>query len=69
MVLDIDLFRDEKNGPGSADRIKENQRKRFKDESLVDDVTKADAEWRKGRFGFHLSPCIHEINNFIKFIV
>ena len=48
MVLDIDLFRDEKSGPGSADKIKEAQRRRFKDESLVDQVTAADGGWRKG---------------------
>ncbi|XP_067952165.1 serine--tRNA ligase, cytoplasmic-like [Watersipora subatra] len=50
MVLDIDLFRDEKSGPGSAEKIKEAQRKRFKDESLVDKVTTADASWRQARF-------------------
>ena len=48
MVLDIDLFRDEKSGPGSADKIKQNQKKRFKDEALVDAVTNADSDWRKG---------------------
>lgn len=48
MVLDIDLFRDEKSGPGSADKIKENQKKRFKDVGLVDAVTTADSNWRKG---------------------
>jgi len=50
MVLDIDLFRDEKSGPGSADKIKENQKKRFKDVGLVDAVTTADSNWRKARF-------------------
>lgn len=48
MVLDIDLFRDDKSGPGSAERIKDSQRKRFKDEGLVDAVTSADNKWRKG---------------------
>ena len=52
MVLDIDLFRDEKSGPGSADKIKQNQKKRFKDEALVDAVTNADSDWRKGEVNF-----------------
>ncbi|KAF6017285.1 hypothetical protein EB796_024414 [Bugula neritina] len=50
MVLDIDRFRDEKSGKGSVESIKENQRKRFKDEKLVDEVTAADEGWRKARF-------------------
>lgn len=50
MVLDIDLLRDEKSGPGSAGKIKEAQKKRFKDEGLVDKVTNADSEWRKGMY-------------------
>ncbi len=45
MVLDIDLFREEKGG--NPEKIRENQRKRFKDPSLVDKVLAADAEWRK----------------------
>jgi len=49
MVLDIDRFRDEKSGKGSVESIKENQRKRFKDEKLVDEVTAADEGWRKGK--------------------
>ena len=45
MVLDIELFRDDKGG--SSQRIKENQEKRFKDTGLVDRVVEADNKWRK----------------------
>ena len=45
MVLDIDLFRQNKGG--SPDQIRENQVKRFKDPNLVDKVISSDREWRK----------------------
>ena len=45
MVLDIELFRSEKGG--DPEKIKENQRKRFKDEGVVDQVVAADEQWRK----------------------
>ena len=45
MVLDIELFRAEKGG--DPEKIRENQRKRFKDESVVDQVIEADEKWRK----------------------
>ena len=45
MVLDIELFRADKGG--DPDKIRENQRKRFKDVSYVDNVIKADTKWRK----------------------
>lgn len=45
MVLDIDLFRVDKGG--NPDKIRENQRKRFKDVSYVDKVIEADTKWRK----------------------
>lgn len=48
MVLDLDLFRKDKGG--DADKIRENQKKRFKDTKLVDRVVEADDEWRKCRF-------------------
>ncbi|CAK8689016.1 unnamed protein product [Clavelina lepadiformis] len=48
MVLDLDLFRSDKGG--SPDKIKENQSKRFKDVTLVDNLVAADTEWRKCRF-------------------
>lgn len=50
MVLDIDLFREEKGG--NPEKIRENQRKRYKDVALVDKVLAADAEWRKCNFCF-----------------
>lgn len=45
MVLDIELFRADKGG--DPDKIRENQRKRFKDVSYVDKVVEADTKWRK----------------------
>lgn len=48
MVLDIDLFREEKGG--NPELIRESQRKRYKDVSLVDKVIDCDLKWRKGRF-------------------
>uniref|UniRef100_A0A0N5ARU6 serine--tRNA ligase n=1 Tax=Syphacia muris TaxID=451379 RepID=A0A0N5ARU6_9BILA len=48
MVLDIDLFRKEKGG--NPDLIRESQRKRYKDVTLVDKVIDYDVKWRKGRF-------------------
>ena len=53
MVLDIELFRADKSG--DPDKIKENQRKRFKDVSYVDKVIEADTKWRKRKF-FFTSP-------------
>lgn len=49
MVLDLDLFREDKGG--SPDKMRQNQIKRFKDVELVNNLIKADAEWRKCRFG------------------
>uniref|UniRef100_A0A8C2XDM5 serine--tRNA ligase n=1 Tax=Cyclopterus lumpus TaxID=8103 RepID=A0A8C2XDM5_CYCLU len=48
MVLDLDLFRTDKGGDPEA--IRETQRKRFKDVTLVDKLVAADTEWRKCRF-------------------
>ena len=45
MVLDIELFRDDKGG--DSKKIKENQAKRYKDVTLVDRVLEADSRWRK----------------------
>lgn len=45
MVLDIELFREDKGG--DPKKIKENQAKRFKDVTLVDKVVEADTRWRK----------------------
>lgn len=48
MVLDIDLFREEKGG--NPDIIRESQRKRYQDVGLVDVVIRNDQQWRKDRF-------------------
>lgn len=45
MVLDLDLFRKDKGG--DPDKIRENQKLRFKDLNLVEIVIATDAEWRK----------------------
>lgn len=55
MVLDLDLFRADKGG--NADKIRDNQRKRFKDIGLVDTVVDKDATWRQLR---------HKADNFNK---
>ncbi|VVC92760.1 serine--tRNA ligase, cytoplasmic [Leptidea sinapis] len=47
MVLDLDLFRADKDG--DPNKIRENQRKRFKDVALVDTVVEQDTLWRKLR--------------------
>jgi len=48
MVLDIDQFRAEKGG--NPEKIKENQRKRFCDEGMVDKIVDYDNLWRQARF-------------------
>jgi len=45
MVLDIELFRADKGG--DPEKVRESQRKRFKDVTLVDRVVEADTRWRK----------------------
>ena len=45
MVLDLDLFREDRGG--NPAKIRENQGKRYKDASMVDKVISADSEWRK----------------------
>jgi len=49
MVLDLDLFRDDKEG-GSVEKMLDNQKRRFKDVALVNNLVEADKEWRKCRF-------------------
>lgn len=48
MVLDLDLFRKDKGG--DPDKVRENQKKRFKDVALVDLVISEDDKWRGARF-------------------
>ena len=50
MVLDVELFRTDKGG--DPEKIKENQAKRFKDVTLIDNVVEADTKWRKCKFPF-----------------
>ena len=50
MVLDIDQFRPEKGG--NPDKIRENQKLRFSDVSMVDKIVQADENWRKGKWLF-----------------
>jgi hypothetical protein len=47
MVLDIDEFRPEKGG--NPEKIRENQRKRFSDVTMVDKIVESDEKWRKGQ--------------------
>lgn len=47
MVLDLDLFRPDKGG--NPDKIRENQRLRFKDVDLVNTVIEQDGLWRQLR--------------------
>ena len=48
MVLDIALFRSD-NG-GDPDKMRENQRLRFKDVKLVDLIVEKDNQWRQRKF-------------------
>lgn len=48
MVLDLDLFREDRGGCPA--KIRENQGKRYKDASMVDKVIGADSEWRKCKY-------------------
>jgi seryl-tRNA synthetase len=48
MVLDIDLFREEKGG--NVEYLREQQRKRFKDPAIVDRVVDCDTRWRQHRY-------------------
>ncbi|XP_052780771.1 serine--tRNA ligase, cytoplasmic-like [Mya arenaria] len=48
MVLDIEKFRADKGG--DPNKVKENQAKRFKDVTLVDNVVGHDTLWRKARY-------------------
>ena len=48
MPIDINLLRKEKGG--DPDKVKESQRKRNADESLVDKVVELDENWRKANY-------------------
>lgn len=58
MVLDLDLFRADKDG--DPEKIRENQRKRFKDVKLVDIVIEQDTLWRRLR---HVADNLNMLKN------
>lgn len=58
MVLDLDLFRSDKGG--NPDKIRENQKKRFKDVALVDAVVEKDTTWRQLR---HKADNLNKLKN------
>lgn len=58
MVLDLDLFRTDKGG--NPDKIRDNQKKRFKDVGLVDSIVEKDATWRQLR---HKADNLNKLKN------
>ncbi|KAG7204221.1 hypothetical protein KM043_002051 [Ampulex compressa] len=58
MVLDLDLFREDKGF--DPEKIRENQKKRFKDVALVDAVVAKDKHWRQLR---HRADNFNKIKN------
>lgn len=58
MVLDIDLFRADKGH--EPQKLLENQRKRFKDVALVENVMRKDAAWRQLR---HRADHLNKLKN------
>lgn len=58
MVLDIDLFRADKGH--DLEKVRENQRKRFKDVGLVDKVIEKDQLWRQLR---HRADNLNKLKN------
>jgi len=58
MVLDLDLFRSDKGG--NPDAVRDNQKKRFKDVALVENVIAKDTEWRQCR---HRADNLNKVKN------
>lgn len=58
MVLDLDLFRIDKGG--NPEKIRENQKLRFKDVALVDAVIEKDTTWRQLR---HKADNLNKLKN------
>lgn len=58
MVLDLDLFREDKGF--SPDKVRQNQEKRFKDVGLVDTVIAKDKSWRQLR---HRADILNKLKN------
>lgn len=51
MVLDIDLFRADKGG--DPEKMRENQKLRYKDVKLVDLIVEKDNQWRQCKYNVH----------------
>ena len=66
MVLDIDRFRPEKGGDPKA--VKENQRKRYSDENMVDKIVEADEKWRRGMLPYNENPYIRILGALFNFL-
>uniref|UniRef100_A0A1A9W6M0 serine--tRNA ligase n=1 Tax=Glossina brevipalpis TaxID=37001 RepID=A0A1A9W6M0_9MUSC len=58
MVLDLDLFRNDKGG--DPDAVRRNQERRFKDVALVETVISQDTEWRRRR---HQADNLNKVKN------
>lgn len=58
MVLDLDLFRPDKGG--DIEKVKENQKKRFKNVALVEEVISCDTKWREAR---HVADNLNKVKN------
>ncbi|KAI0566405.1 serine--tRNA ligase cytoplasmic [Gracilaria domingensis] len=64
-MLDINLFREDRGG--NPELVRESQRRRFKKESLVDDVIKWDKDWRSVRYDLDcISKKRNELNGQLK---
>eukprot|EP00775_Hariotina_reticulata_P000330 gene330-551_t len=61
-MLDINLFRTDKGG--DPEIVRESQKRRYADVSLVDQVVEFDAEWRKARF--EMENAKREFNALVK---
>lgn len=60
-MLDINLFREDRGG--NPELVRESQRRRFKDEKLVDQVLQLDSEWRSARYSLdNISKKKNELN-------
>lgn len=64
-MLDINLFREDRGG--NPEIVRESQRRRFKDVTLVDKVLELDEQWRTVRYELdNLSKRRNELNNAMK---
>lgn len=64
-MLDINLFREDRGG--NPDIVRESQRRRFADETLVDDVIRHDKDWRSVRYELDcISKKRNELNSSLK---